>query len=144
MKRLFWVAPFVLFAVVFFRPAPALAGLHICNKTDKKVFVAVASLSCDDVIEMCDTSVQGWFNIQAGDCATAIGSNLSTDYDYYYYADDGAGGLWEGSSAFCVDPQNAFHYGDEENSACAGGVHRNFRKIETGSYSDYTLSLTSS
>ena len=144
MKRLFWVAPVVLFAVFFFRPAPALAGLHICNKTESKVYVAVAIMSGDCMFDWCNERVQGWWNIEAGDCKTPIGENLDTsgDTDYYFYAEDSGGTTWTGSLSLCVDPQNAFDYKDREEEQCTEGTHKNFQKIKTASYTDYTLSLT--
>lgn len=143
MKRWCFFVPFALFAVLFFRPAPAVAGLHVCNKTENKVYVSVATLWGDCYMDWCHERVQGWWNIDPGDCKTPIGASLDTsgDTDYYYYAEDSQGATWTGDLSLCVDPNNAFDYGDSEADSC-DSTHRRFKPIRTGNYSDYTLSLT--
>lgn len=144
MKRWFFAVPFVLFGALWLHPAPAIAGLHVCNKTENKIYVAVASLSGDCVIDYCSERIQGWWNIEPGDCKTPIGANLDTsgDTDYYYYAEDSQGGTWTGGLPLCVDPQNAFDYTYREDDACVTNSKKNFKRIATDQSSDYTLSLT--
>jgi uncharacterized membrane protein len=114
----------------FFSPARADAALHICNQTPQKVFVAVAVVSmettCDHAI--C-TKVDGWFNIEAGQCTTAVGGDLDLyGKFYYYYADDGYGGhKWSGDRQYCVDAQNSFHYWNPDESTCP--TKTGFREI---------------
>ncbi|HEY9180380.1 MAG TPA: DUF1036 domain-containing protein [Candidatus Baltobacteraceae bacterium] len=110
-----------------------------------KVDVAIAIMSGDCMFDWCNERVEGWWAIDAGDCKTPIGANLDTsgDTDYYYYAEDSSGTTWTGGLSLCVDPQYAFDYKDREEEQCVSGTHRNFKKVETGTYSDYTLSLTS-
>lgn len=146
MKRLFWVAPFLFFAVVFFRPAPALAGLHLCNKTSHSVSAAVAMAWDWDEFgeEPGHWRVWGWWNIDPGDCKTPIGASLDTtgDATYYYYAHDSQGDVWDGSTPFCVDANYRFDYNEDEETSCTTGVQHKFREIKTNDDSDYTLSLT--
>ncbi len=144
MKRWFFIVPFVLFGALWLRPAPAVAGLHICNKTENKLYVAVASLYGDCLFVDCSERVEGWWNIDPGDCKTPIGADLDTsgDTDYYYYAEDSQGGTWTGPMPLCVDPQYAFDYNLREETACASGTKKNFKRIETEKYTNYTLSLT--
>lgn len=144
MKRWVWVAAFVLVWAVALRPAPAAAGLHICNKTENKINVSVAILSGDCIVAACDYRVEGWWNIDPGGCKTPIGADLdaSGDTDYYYYAEDSQGGTWTGSTSLCVDPEDAFDFNDQQQQACTGGAHRSFKHISTDRSPDYTLSLT--
>lgn len=144
MKRWFILVPFVLFGVLWLRPLPAIAGLHICNKTDNKLYVAVAVMSGDCYMDWCHSDVQGWWNIEPGDCKTPIGYALDTsgDTDYYYYAEDANGGTWTGGLSLCVDPKDAFEYKDREEEDCVTNSKKDFKRIKTDKYTDYTLSLT--
>ena len=145
MRRWFWLAPFALLALVFFRPVPARANLQICNKTDYKVSVAVATLSGDCYIDYCTERIQGWWNIDAGDCKTPIGGDLDTsgDTDYYFYAES-SNSTWTGSLPLCIDPNYEFDYNQREDDACTSNTKKNFQRIKTENYRNYTLSLTPS
>lgn len=143
MNRWFLAFPILLFAVLVFRPAPALAGLHICNKTEHRVSVAIGILSGDCILESCDSSSKGWWQIEPDSCKTPIGADLDTsgDTDYYYYAEDSDGGTWTGDVSLCIDPENAFDFGDNDQTNCSG-THKSFRRIATDKASDFTLNLT--
>jgi uncharacterized membrane protein len=142
MKRLFFAVPFLLAAAVFFRPAPAIAGLHICNKTSLTVDVTVATMTGDCMFVDCSERVWGWWTLQPGDCKTPIGANLDLrDTSYYYYAHDSAGGTWSGDVSFCIDPQYAFDYGDSQADSCSESSKRKFRDMHADRL-DFTLDLT--
>lgn len=143
MKRWFFLVPVALFGVLWLHPIPALAGLHICNKTQHRVYVAVGTVYGDCQTEDCTMHSQGWWNIDPGGCKTPIGDTLDTSGDtyYYYYAEDSNGATWTGPMSFCIDSENKFDYGDGEQSNCAG-THKSFRHIDIGGSADYTLSLT--
>jgi uncharacterized membrane protein len=142
MKRWFWAAPIALFGLLFFHPIPAVAGLHICNKTNHRISFAIGTL-VGDCSPDCIAHTKGWWNIGPGDCKTPIGSDLDTSGTtlYYYYAEDSGGSTWTGTFSLCVDPQSAFDYGDNANADCAGS-RKSFRRINIGDNTDYTLSLT--
>lgn len=142
MKRLFWAALFALFAVLAFHPLPAGAALHVCNKTDHPIDVAVGTL-IGDCQPNCYAHTEGWWTLEPGACKVPIGGELDTSGDtiYYYYAQDSDGGTWTGTFSLCVDPQRAFDYDDNQNANCAG-AHRSFRRINIGDNPDFTVSLT--
>jgi uncharacterized membrane protein len=142
MKRLFWTAPFALFAFLAFHPSPAMAGLHFCNKTNHSVSVAIGTLTGDCQPD-CFAHTKGWWNIAPGSCKTPIGASLDTSGDtlYYYYAEDAYGSTWTGSFSLCIDPENSFDFDDTQNSSC-DGTHKSFRRLTIGSKTDYTVSLT--
>jgi uncharacterized membrane protein len=143
MKRWFIIGAFVLFGALWLRPAPALAALHICNKTSLKTYVAVAVLSGDCVFLECNEHIWGWYNLEPGDCVEPVSADLDTsgDTDYYYYAEDTGGATWTGDTTLCVDPHYKFDYNDSDDESCTSGVHKKFKKIPTASYTDYTWSL---
>jgi uncharacterized membrane protein len=138
MRREIFVFALVLGAL-FLHPAAAKAGMHFCNKTSNTVNVAMATI--DDVF---DSHVWGWWQITPGNCRTPIAADLDTtgSLSYYYYADDTAGGTWTGNTRFCIDPNYAFDYNDDQDANCATGAHREFKSIDTNSDSDFTLNLT--
>ena len=86
--------------------------------------------------------VWGWWQVEPDACRTPIGGNLDTDLDYYYYAYDTSGGTWTGGVRFCVDPNDAFDFNDEQDSNCATGTRRNFKSIDTRDNTDFTVTLT--
>lgn len=140
------VATVMLFGALFLRPAPASAGLHICNKTANSIWMAVAVLTGDCLFTDCTATVRGWYRADPGNCATPIAGYLATDDEtfYYIYAYDQNGTVWGGEAKYCVDPQYAFTYDDAQETACASGVRKGFRSIKTGRYTDYTFNLTPS
>ncbi len=139
MHRWFFVVPLALFAALWLRPVPASAGLHICNKVSKTVYVAIGTSDLDG-----DES-RGWWRIAPGSCKTPIGDDLDTDGMQYYYmyahASDGSM-VWSGadrdeSETFCTIA-DAFTIDD-----CDRGTRRSFRRILTNDYADFTYDLTS-
>lgn len=140
-------------ALIALRPAPATAGLHFCNKTSTTIWVAVAGEEGDLLFSSSDW-VKGWWKMEPGECATPIGGNLprntidvsttDDDFAYYYYANAANGSLWAGDgnkALFCVDPTNAFTYGDTGAHA-ADCTTKSFRSLDTAGRPDYTLDLT--
>jgi uncharacterized membrane protein len=143
MKPWFFLAPFALAATAFFHPIPAMAGLHFCNKTSVKIYVAIATINGDCEYDACTFSSHGWWTIDPDSCKMPIGASLDTtgDTEYYYYAQDANGQTWTGTTSFCVDPDNAFDFNDAQASA-GGCTSRKFQKLETATYSNYTFNLT--
>jgi uncharacterized membrane protein len=138
MKRWFFLVPFLLFGALWLRPAPAVAGLHVCNKVDKAVYVAIGTS------DMISDESQGWWHIEPGECKTPIGAGLDTDgYTYYYlfaHSDDDTM-IWSGAGSehaydFCT-VADVFTIDD-----CAKGTQRSFRRIDTNDSADYTYDLT--
>ena len=131
----------LLCGLVIFQPARADAGMHFCNKTSLTVNVAMATLEGFGLAR-----VWGWWQVEPGGCKTPIGGDLDTTgyMDYYYYGYDSSGGTWSDSShyAFCIDPNYAFDYNDDQDNTCSTGTRRHFRHIDTSSETDYTVNLT--
>lgn len=138
MRRLILISAFFVIGTLAFHPMPARAGMHFCNKTTETVNVAMATDTYFDY------HVWGWWQVPPDGCKTPIGGDLDTtgDTDYYYYGYDSSGGTWTGGTRFCIDPNYAFDFNDDQESACATGTHRQFRSIATGNSSDFTVNLT--
>ena len=113
--------------------------MHFCNKTNHPVNVAMATI--DDFF---DSHVWGWWQVEPDGCKTPIGADLDTtgDLSYYYYAYDTSGGTWTGSVKFCIDPNYAFDYNDDQDTNCSTGTHKYFKSIETHDNADFTVNLT--
>lgn len=143
MKRLFWAAFFAVAGILVLHPPPAAAALHVCNKTDHPLDIAVATL-IGNCKPDCIAHSKGWWAVDPGSCKTPIGGELDTSGDtlYYYYAEGSNGSTWTGTFALCVDPENAFDYDDNQNASCSGGTRRSFRRISISGNSDFTISLT--
>jgi uncharacterized membrane protein len=137
MKRWYVVTLFVFAGVLWLRPAPAQAALHICNKVQKPIYVAVGTSDASN-----DQS-QGWWLIQPGDCKTPLGGSLdttgATNYYFWAHSDDNTM-TWSGEGKehefFCTidDPFTI--------NGCEQGTRRSFRRIDTQGYSDFTFSVT--
>jgi len=131
------ISAFFVFGALIFHPAVARAGMHICNRTSTTVNVAMATIEGDTFAR-----AWGWWRVAPGACTTPISGDLDRDFDYFYYAHGSSGATWEGNVRFCIDPLNAFDFNDDQDSNCYSGVRRNFRGINYGGLSDYTVNLT--
>lgn len=126
--------------------SPAFAALRVCNDSQQKVFVASAVMTMESACPnaICHKS-DGWYNIEPGECTIVVRGDLNTDIgpsgtSYYVYADDGySGHKWNGSTQFCVDPAEGFHYTDSEPHGCRAAP--GFWHIRTYYQRDYTLHL---
>ena len=117
-------------------PAAAEAGLKFCNKTENKIWVAVAYHSKDKS----DWVSRGWWTVEAGQCQTAIAESLQGRY-YYYYAEDDTGS-WSGDFVFCTTDKK-FEIEGAENCKTRGYDAEGFREVDVGEKIDKTIDLVS-
>jgi uncharacterized membrane protein len=61
---------------------------------------------------------------------------------YYLYASDGAAGVWEGKTHFCVAPDKRFKSVGRGDCAKNGFDSRGFFEVDTGKKPDWTQSLS--
>ncbi len=110
------------------------AALKFCNDTE---FVQAVSIGYqgDD-----DWTSEGWWNVQPGECATAIAGDLKSRF--YYYRAEVDGGDFDGENYFfCTDPKVYTIVGDAD---CEGrGYDRErFREIDVGQgITDFTMRM---
>jgi uncharacterized membrane protein len=129
--------------ILCFRPAPATAGLHFCNKTNQVVHVSIV---ISDFLGASAEMSSGWWSIPAGGCKTPIGDDLSSlarvFYSYYAHNQDNSV-TWAGDSSdvlACVAFGRKFEISsDNEPPDCS---KKQFRFIDRASAKDYTLTLT--
>ena len=114
--------------------APALAGFSVCNKTGQAVRAAIGRF------DGTNWTSEGWWSVKAGACATLLTGPLQGRF-YYLYATDGAAGIWDGKTRFCVAPEKRFKSVGRD---CAknGFDRRGFFQVDTGKKPDWTQTLS--
>jgi uncharacterized membrane protein len=96
-----------LAAAIF--PATAAAELRFCNRTNGKVWVAIAYVEKDPPGTTTNghagVTAEGWFSFEPGQCSKVSDIHVG-NHETYYYA-HGDRGVWEGSSMLCI-PSKGF------------------------------------
>jgi uncharacterized membrane protein len=123
-----------LFIVSALQPAPAAASFRVCNESGEKVAVAIAYYGSDSD----GWITEGWWNLDDGDCATPVKTDLDNRY-YYLYADSDKH-TWTGDYENCVDPDTAFTLKHAESDC--NFAKKSFFKVDTGTTStSYTYTF---
>jgi uncharacterized membrane protein len=122
-------------------PATAYADLTFCNQTWKQILV-------NFVEETAACSIgwggYGWYYVNPGSCtAVSIGPLPER---YYYYRADSTDGAWHWTSNnwYWWMPNAAHSAWCVNYAQSSGGRYYNHRQLDTGSYSSYTVNLTTS
>jgi len=133
-------AVFAVLAAFVAKPAPAAAWFEVCNHAGEQITVAVVDTWVGDDGDDYLYS-RGWWNVDQGNCVTAISDSIEYDVVYLYaYSTNHS---WSGSEYYCVDTQNAFWFhGDRADTDCPTSTTRGFLRIDTGDYTNYTDTLT--
>ena len=118
-------------------PAAARADLKFCNKTDKKIWVAIGYHEKSKA----DWVSHGWWTVAPGACQTTISDALSGQY-YYWYAEDEGDGVWSGNFVFCTT-EKKFQIEGRENCKSRGYDAQGFRELKAGEDINKTVDLTS-
>jgi len=128
-----WLFAAVMLVVGLALPKTARADLKFCNKTSKKVDVAVGYKSGDQWVS------EGWWGIEPGICKTPIRGALQKPY-YYYYADSDDL-TWSGDYVFCTS-QDEFTIKGADNCKARGYEVEGFKEVHVGEDIDHTIDLT--
>jgi uncharacterized membrane protein len=115
--------------------SPALAGLHVCNKTTSTVTLALGRFNGSEWMS------QGWWDIPGHHCAAVIKTPLKARY-YYLYAGNGGPGSWDGGRKFCVADSKNFAIHGRAGCARRGFDRKGFFEVDTGRKTDYTQRLS--
>jgi len=115
-------------------PEAAKADLKFCNKTDKKVWVAIGYKSKDEWVS------EGWWAIDPGSCKTTYKDSLEARY-YYYYAEDDADGRWSDDHYIFCTSDKEFTIDGADNCKSRGYDARGFREIDVGENISKTIDL---
>jgi uncharacterized membrane protein len=120
---------------------PANAGFRVCNQSDIRISVALGRVD-----RARGWVAQGWWVIDAGQCASVYEADLDNRY-YYLYAEstaDGGKTTWSGKVPFCTQGQSFLlfqaQYGKNtpEDCAKAGLDSVNFNAVDVGQDKNHT------
>lgn len=111
-------------------------SLTFCNRSNTSLSLCILwyTPGCPDGG---DWSKAGWWNLDPGQCATALSGDLNNRW-YYVHAEGADGEVWEGPVHTSV-PDTAFDWCDNTSSTAAQDV--GFAAIDTGPYSGFTVNL---
>ena len=150
------VATLLIAALLAIASPANAAGLHICNKTVKTVWVAIAWDQASG--QFASTVSWGWIKVEPGACASGQDGALETDGSASYYAAvrDGSG-LWNG---VYTEDEGSGSNNTTQDSFCAKSIddfkqiemhslrntpplceRQNFFLLETNRQSDFTMTL---
>src|ERR1700761_8172910 len=113
----------------------AEAGFSICNKTGQDVRTAFGRF------DGTNWTSEGWWTVKAGGCTTLLTGPLQGRF-YYLYATDGAAGIWDGKTRFCVAREKRFKSVGRADCARRGFDRRGFFEVDTGKKPDWTQTLS--
>jgi len=124
----------VMAAALIGLPRAAAAGLDVCNDTDSRVGLALGYSTGDTWMS------EGWWHLDAHQCAALIQSDLQGRYYYLFAIDFDAGGGWSGPSTLCVAPGEFTIVGRDDCSARGHHV-AGFMEVDTARAPDWTVRL---
>ena len=113
----------------------AEAGFSVCNKTGQDVRTAMGRF------DGTSWTSEGWWTVKAGSCSPLLTGPLQGRF-YYLYATDGAAGIWDGKTHFCVAPNKRFKAVGRADCAKHGFDRRGFFQVDTGKKPDWTQTLS--
>ncbi|MBB4284521.1 putative membrane protein [Roseospira goensis] len=123
------------FLVTLVVSMPALAGLEVCNQTNVTRWLAIGYMQ-DGL-----WTSEGWWELEPGDCATPIQSDLTQRY-YYYRAEDPDERFEGDGYVFCA-VDDAFTIAGDTDCVARGYEELDFREIDTGAAATtFTLVLS--
>ena len=123
-------------ALLFTLPSLAQADLRVCNQTSSRVGIAIGYKAAHD------WTTEGWWTVEADNCATLLPGPLSGRFYYMYAVDYEQGGEWGGDTAyFCVREKEFTIQG--VNDCVARGYQRTgFYEVDTRNQENWTIQLT--
>lgn len=113
---------------------PAAAGLHVCNKTEHRAYVALGFFDGKS------WGSRGWFEIAGGTCKDVVADKLTSRFYYLYAVHNGLSGAWNGNRSFCVG-QGSFRAKTRDCQAL-GMDRKRFFQVDTGEAVDWTETLS--
>lgn len=113
---------------------PASAELTLCNEAPFSISTAVGYR------ESGQWHSRGWYNIEPGQCAVAVGGALANRY-YYVHGYGTDGHTWGDDYSFCTKDA-AFTITGQGDCAARGYASKKFYSVDTGNAQSYTSRLT--
>ena len=111
----------------------AKADLKFCNKSSKKVDVAVGYKSTDKWVS------EGWWGLEPGICKSPIKGSLQKRYYYYYAESDDL--TWSGDYVFCTSDRE-FTIEGADDCKSRGYQPEGFKEIDVNEDINHTIDLT--
>lgn len=125
---------FLTCVITLFLPLAATAELRLCNEAPFQVSTAVGYL------ENGQWHSRGWYNIDPGQCAVAIGGALTNRY-YYVHGHSTSRHVWGDNYWFCT--RNAmFTISGTADCVARGYESTKFYSVDTANAQSYTSRLT--
>ena len=103
---------------------PAASDLRICNQSGVSRFLAVGYLQDDQ------WTSEGWWHLEAGQCADTIEGDLT--HRYYYYRAEDPNERFDGEDYMFCTIDDAFTIVGDENCEARGYEEHSFSEIDTG------------
>lgn len=139
------------FAIVAVTASSSFAQFQVCNKTSaESINVAIGAY-----YQSTGWQSVGWYAIDRDQCTSLI--DEMADRYYYLYVEAGdtvwdgmSGEGSEGSSNFCIDPEDAFNIdvksvsdrgSDNPNCEKHNYQTKRFMRVDTEGYSEYTFNI---
>jgi hypothetical protein len=110
--RLLFATAFLALGVLG-HPAPASAGLTVCNDTSHQSITVAWAATWYGIYQTLQSGSQGWFvdGQNGGHCGTLTSVDISHDDIYIYaYVTSDPSIKWSGKYHFCLDPKSKFTY----------------------------------
>lgn len=131
--------PVLFIAVLGYLPHSASAAMTFCNRTANTIETAFGYREATGWVS------EGWWRIEAGNCARVFGNPLTHRF-YFYYATSLAPKTkgkppltWAGKYKLCIDTK-AFRIDGDEDCESRSYQTQGFQQIDIGSMThDYTL-----
>ena len=114
----------------------AWADFRVCNQTTSRVGIAIGYKA------QSDWTTEGWWTVEADNCATILAGPLASRYYYMYAVDYDQGGEWGGDSAFLCTQEKEFTIEGVSDCVARGYQRTGFYEIDTGSQESWTIQLT--
>jgi len=106
------------------RSGPAASDLRICNATGSRRYVAIGYNKNDNWVS------EGWWKLDANQCATPVKDKLTNRY-YYYRTEDTNERFVNERYMFCT-VDDAFTIVGDKNCRARGYEEHGFNQIDTG------------
>lgn len=127
----------------------ARADFRVCNKANERVQVAFGY----DAGGKRGWFSEGWWVLQAGECAVVRQGNLTNRFYYLYAEGERSDLIWDGgtdsdAARFCIERRrfllNRNQHGSADDASCKrfGLESRNFFAVDTGDQLTWTQDLT--
>jgi len=114
----------------------ALADLKLCNMTKSRIGAVIGYRDTKGWV------TEGWWNVNANDCATILKGKLNARYYYIHAEDYVRDGEWAGKAFMCVK-NKAFTIRNAEKNCVERGYRKaGFFEVDTTNEDDWTIRLT--